>query len=577
MKFLHRVIMMVVFTVKIIVANIVDFVEEKYLMTVYAGRISTTDLVNRIYNFCEVYSGKVMYPYQGQFSKRIIRSVLENDGAELTALFARQSGKTETVAITVGGLMIILPQLANMPMFLDDPRLQMFQDGFWVGIFAPSLRQAQTTYNRMRNRLQCKEALVVLQDPDFRLEFSTSNGQTVALSNGSFCTAISASDSSNIEGESFKFIICEECQDISNFKIRKSIHPMGAAYNATLCKIGTATTYKGDFYEAINRNKEEFKAGKLRVRNHFEYNYKVVQKYNPKYAKYIEREKRSLGETSDEFRMSYMLEWIISRGMFVDIDKVERACGDEYLDRVSQDHKANHVMGIDVGGGSAKKKSEADSTVATVVEVDWDNPVLMETTTDEETGEDIVYLAYNTYIKDWLEIKPEVAEDYEEQFHILMAYIQMFRLARIVIDATREASLGQRIKANVRCEVILYVFSTKSKSDLYKHLQTEISTGRARFPMSEETQKTEEYKKFTQQLADLQKSYSGSCLVVAHPDERGAHDDYPDSWALALWGTKTPGIVDQTETQSRSKVLGVHKKNGGSIFTKRNRVTARRR
>lgn len=577
MKFLHRVIMMVVFTVKIIVANIVDFVEEKYLMTVYAGRISTTDLVNRIYNFCEVYSGKVMYPYQGQFSKRIIRSVLENDGAELTALFARQSGKTETVAITVGGLMIILPQLANMPMFLDDPRLQMFQDGFWVGIFAPSLRQAQTTYNRMRNRLQCKEALAVLQDPDFRLEFSTSNGQTVALSNGSFCTAISASDSSNIEGESFKFIICEECQDISNFKIRKSIHPMGAAYNATLCKIGTATTYKGDFYEAINRNKEEFKAGKLRVRNHFEYNYKVVQKYNPKYAKYIEREKRSLGETSDEFRMSYMLEWIISRGMFVDIDKVERACGDEYLDRVSQDHKANHVMGIDVGGGSAKKKSEADSTVATVVEVDWDNPVLMETTTDEETGEDIVYLAYNTYIKDWLEIKPEVAEDYEEQFHILMAYIQMFRLARIVIDATREASLGQRIKANVRCEVILYVFSTKSKSDLYKHLQTEISTGRARFPMSEETQKTEEYKKFTQQLADLQKSYSGSCLVVAHPDERGAHDDYPDSWALALWGTKTPGIVDQTETQSRSKVLGVHKKNGGSIFTKRNRVTARRR
>lgn len=575
--FLHRVITMVVFTVRIIVANIVDFFEAKYLRKVYAGRISTTDLVNRIYNFCEVYSGKVMYPYQGQFSKRIIRSVLENDGAELTALFARQSGKTETVAITVGGLMIILPQLANMPMFLDDPRLQMFQDGFWVGIFAPSLRQSQITYNRMKNRMQCKEALAVLQDPDFRLEFSTSNGQTVALSNGSFCTAISASDSSNIEGESFKFIICEECQDISNFKIRKSIHPMGAAYNATLCKIGTATTFKGDFYEAINRNKAEYESGKLRVRNHFEYNYKVVQKYNPKYARYIEREKRSLGETSDEFRMSYMLEWIISRGMFVDIDKVEKTCGDEYLERVPQDHKANHVMGIDVGGGSAKKKSEADSTVATVVEVDWDNPVLMETTTDEETGEDIVYLAYNTYIKDWLEIRPEVAEDYEEQFHLLMAYISLFRLARIVIDATREASLGQRIKANVRCEVLLFTFSTKSKSDLYKHLQTEISTGRARFPMSEEVKKTDEYKKFTQQLADLQKSYSGSCLVVAHPDERGAHDDYPDSWALALWGSQTPGIVDQTETQSRSKVLGVHQKNGGSIFTKRNRVTARRR
>lgn len=542
----------------------------------YAGRISTTELVNRIYNFCEAYSGRVMYPYQGQFSKRIIRSVLENDGAEITALFSRQSGKTETVSITVGGLMIILPQLANMPMFLDDPRFTMFKDGFWVGIFAPSQRQAQTTYNRMKGRLQCKEALVVLEDPDFRLEFTTSNGQTVALSNGSFCTAISASDGSNIEGESFKFIICEECQDISNFKIRKSIHPMGAAYNATICKIGTATTYKGDFYEAIKRNKEEYESGKLRIRNHFEYNYKVVMKYNPRYAKYIEREKRSLGENSDEFRMSYNLEWIISRGMFVDIEKLEKECGDEYLDRVMSDHKANHVAGIDVGGGSSKNRNEADSTVITIVEVDWDNPVVMESTTDEETGEDIIYLAYNTYIKDWREIPPEEAENYEEQYHIIMDYLKNFRLARVVIDATREASLGQRIQANLKCEVWLFTFSSKSKSDIYKHLQTEISTGRARFPMSVDTVDTREYKKFTQQLADLQKSYSGSFLVVSHPPERGAHDDYPDSWALAVWGTKDAGQVDTTETQDRNKVLGVHRKES-QFFRSRNRRTARRR
>lgn len=557
-------------------AFIVDSFTDMVVERAFAGRISTTELVNRIFNFCEVYSGRVMYPYQAQFSKRIIRSVLENDGAELTALFSRQSGKTETVAITVGGLMIILPQLANMPMFLEDQRLQMFKDGFWVGIFAPSQRQAQTTYNRMKGRMQCKEAQAVLTDPDFRLEFTTSNGQTVALSNGSFCTAISASDGANIEGESFKFIICEECQDISNYKIRKSIHPMGAAYNATICKIGTATTFKGDFYEAIKRNKKEYEDGKLRLRNHFEYNYKVVMKYNPKYAKYVEREKRSLGENSDEFRMSYNLEWIISRGMFIDIDKFEKECGDDYLDRVMQDHVSNHVAGIDVGGGSSKNKKEADSTVVTIVEVDWNNPVLMETETDEETGEDKVYLAYNTYIKDWLEISPEIAEDYEEQYQIIMDYIKNFRISRIVIDATREASLGQRIRANVRCEVIPFTFSTQSKSEIYKHLQTEINTGRARFPKSKETQDTREYKKFISQLADLQKGYSGSNLVVAHPDERGAHDDYPDSWALAVWGTKDVGQVDNTETLNRSDVLSVHK-GGNSTFRSRNRRTARRR
>lgn len=541
---------------RLILAFFTDWFYEFFVETVHAGRISTTELVDRIYNFCEAYSGRVMYKYQTQFSKRIIRSVLENDGAEITALFARQSGKTETISITVGGLMIILPQLANMPMFADDPRLQMFKDGFWVGIFAPSQRQAQITYRRMKSRIQCKESLAILEDPDFRLEFTTSNGQTVALSNGSFVTAISASDGSNIEGESFKFIICEEAQDISNYKIRKSIHPMGAAYNATICKIGTATTFKGDFYEAIQRNKKDYEEKRIKIRNHFEYNYKVVQKYNPRYAKYVEREKRSLGENSDEFRMSYNLEWIISRGMFIDIDEFEANCGDSFLDRVGRDLQANHVGGIDVGGGSDKKSKDADSTVITIVEVDWENPVLMESAYNEETQEEEVYLAYNSYIKDWLEINPEIAKDYEEQYAIIMDYLKNFRIAKLVVDATRESSLGQRIRANVNYEVELFVFSTKSKSELYKNLDKEINTGRAKYPNSKETQKTKEHQKFIQQMTDLQKGYSGSNLVVSHPDERGAHDDYPDSWALALWGAREPGVKDDTETKDRRKLFG---------------------
>lgn len=576
---MYRILRIVIFNVRLILAIITDFFTEHYVERAYAGRISTTELVDRIYNFCEVYSGRVMYKYQTQFSKRIIRSVLENDGAEITALFARQSGKTETIAITVGGLMIILPQLANMPMFADDPRLQMFKDGLWVGIFAPSQRQAQITYRRMKSRIQCKESMAILEDPDFRLEFSTSNGQTVALTNGSFVTAISASDGSNIEGESFKFIICEECQDISNYKIRKSIHPMGAAYNATICKIGTATTFKGDFYEAIQRNKKDYEEKKIKIRNHFEYNYKVVQKYNPKYAKYIEREKRSLGENSDEFRMSYNLEWIISRGMFVDIDQLEEDCGDVFLDRVDRDLVANHTAGIDVGGGSDKKKKDADSTVVTVVEVDWDNPVVMESSFNEETQEEEIYLAYNTYIKDWLKIGAEIAEDYEEQYAIIMDYLKHFRISKLVVDATRESSLGQRIRANVSYDVELFVFSTKSKSDLYKNLDKEINSGRAKFPRSPDTVQTKEYQEFIQQMGDLEKGYSGSNLVVSHPPERGAHDDYADSWALALWGAREPGVVDNTETKDRNRVFGNTKPTSryGLQNRSRNRFTARRR
>lgn len=545
---------------------------------VNAGGISTTDLVNRIYQFCEVYCGVTLYKYQTQFSKRIIRSVLENDGAELTALFARQSGKTETISVTVGGLMIILPQLANMPMFLEDKRFQMFKLGFWVGIFAPNLRQSQITYRRMKARMQSKQAIAVLNDPDFRLEYTTSNGQTVALSNGSFVTAISASDGSSIEGETFMFIIIEECQDVSNYKIRKSIHPMGAAYNATICKIGTPTTFKGDFYETIERNKKEYKSGKIRLRNHFEYDYHVVEKYNPKYARYIEKEKRSLGESSDAFQMSYALKWIISRGMFVDISKFERECGDELLDRVSSDHFTTQVAGIDVGGGSASNAQEADSTVITILEVDWDSPVIMETRYDEDLQENITYSAYNTYIKDWKEISPLVARDYNEQYDIIMEYLSNFSLTRVYIDATREASLGQRIMANVNFSVIPFVFSTKSKSELYKNLDREINSARLKFPASKDVKETPEYKKFIEQFSDLQKGYSGSNMIVSHPPERGAHDDYCDSLALAVWASRDPGVVDETETQDKRNIFGGTSSSFQlSRMQARNRLTARRR
>ena len=791
--------------------------------TAYCGRVPTSELVNTVFSFCELYSGVEFYPYQEQFSKRVIRSVLENDGEEITALFSRQSGKSETVATTTGGMMIILPQMANMPMFIDDSRLTMFKNGMWVGIFAPSLRQAQTTYSRLKARIQCKSAMAVLSDPEFRLEFATSNGQTVSLTNGSFATAVSASDGANIEGDSYKLIICEECQDISNFKIRKSIHPMGAAYNATIVKIGTATTFKGDFYEAIQRNKSKDAVRKTHIKNHFEYDYKVVMKYNQKYAKYIEKEKARLGEKSDEFKMSYCvtpetkiltsdlrwvcakdikqgdtligfdenppkrygqrkfkksvvedvgritrpcykvtledgkevtcsaehrwlvftagsrtewketkdlkptdriykvcdvwenkrdyetgylssafdgegcltyangkiqqinfaqrdnvmldnvkeylqnkgfkfsannydkkkaeegkdivykllvlggrreclrflgeirperlltrfdpdnlgtlrchnaegfvhprvtnreyvgekevipirtstrtyvaeglashncLEWIIERGMFVDIEIFEQENTERLLERSMYDKTANHVAGIDMGG-------KGDDTIITIVEVDWNMPVIMESFINENSEEE-TYTAYNTYIKDWCCISN--TPDYEEQYPIIVDYLSHWRLARVVCDATREASMAHRLRANLSCEVVPYIFTTRSKSDMYKHLDREITAGRARVCAGPKTIETREYKDFIEQLGELQKGWSGSNMVVSHPAEKNAHDDYPDSWALAVYGTMTATEVNNTET-FRNKFTERTKNQNRSVRM-RNRVTARRR
>jgi hypothetical protein len=529
------------------------------------GKMTTSALIDLIYNFCELYSGVTYYPYQEQFSKRVIRSLLENDGSEITALFSRQSGKSETVATTVGGCMIILPKLANMPMFADDQRLTMFKDGLWVGIFAPSLRQAQTTYNRMRARMQSKSAIAILEDPDFRLMFSTSNGQTVALTNGSFATAVSASDGSNIEGDSYKLIICEECQDISNFKIRKSIHPMGAAYNATIVKIGTATTFKGDFYEAIERNKRDYERGAIRIKNHFEYDYKTVIKYNKKYEKYVEREKYRLGENSDEFQMSYCLKWILQRGMFIDIDKFEKLNGDKFAERVSFEKEKTCIAGIDLAG-------KDDSTVITVISVDWEHPVIFEANKSPDMEEED-FIAYDTMLLDWYEIN---GDDYNTQYYQILDYLRDFNIKRAVVDATKESSVAHRLRANVPFEVIPFVFSSKSKSELYKHMDRELKSGRAKFPMGEMTVQTREYQNFSQQMADLQKTYSGAYLVVAHPPERGAHDDYPDSWALAVYGSKDQSDFGAIEVTDKNPMLAKDNK-VSQFYQRRNTLTARRR
>lgn len=433
-------------------------------------------------------------------------------------------------------------------------------------IFAPSKRQAEITYNRLKARIQCKSSMAVLNDPEFRLAFTTSNGQTVALSNGSFATAISASDQSNIEGESFKMIICEECQDISNYKIRKSIHPMGAAYNATIVKIGTATTFKGDFYDAIQRNKVRDAEKKSHIKNHFEYDYQVASKYNDNYRKYVEKEKQRLGENSDEFRMAYKLEWIIERGMFIDIEKFELENGEPMMERVMYDKVATHVAGIDIGGKN-------DDTVITMVEVDWTMPVIMESKINDETGEEETYIAYNTYLKDWCRIADE--PDYEEQYPLIVDYLSHFKVARVVCDATREASISHRLRANLNCDVIPYIFTSKSKSDMYKHLEKEISSGRARVCMGPETVQTREYEMFMEQMGDLQKGYSGQYLVVAHPDEKNAHDDFPDSYALAVWGTSFESETNQTETRANKMMKKTQ--NEQTYYKKVNKLTGRRR
>ena len=56
-------------------------------------KMPTADIVLLVYAFCEALSGIKFFPYQAELVKRIIRSLLDNDGEEITSLWSRQSGK----------------------------------------------------------------------------------------------------------------------------------------------------------------------------------------------------------------------------------------------------------------------------------------------------------------------------------------------------------------------------------------------------------------------------------------------------------------------------------------------------
>lgn len=554
------------FIVQIILCNvlwciwgkIVSFFRKDY--TVIADeQLPLKVLIDKIIVFCEVYSGITYYPYQEQFARRIVRSLLLNDGDEITALFSRQSGKSETVATTVGGCMIIFPILANL--FPNDERLQMFKDGLWVGIFAPSERQAKITYNRLRSRLNSKSAKAVLEDPEFNLTFTVSNGQTVTLSNGSFASAISASEGSNIEGESFKCIICEECQDISNYKILKSIHPMGAAYNASIIKVGTSTTFVGNFYEAIQRNKQEYQVNKT-VKNHFEYDWKVVVKYNKSYAKYVEKEKKRIGENSDEFQMSYCLKWILVRGMFVSPSSFEKRNIDLSRGVTSYDiGDKTYVAGLD-------QAKHYDGSVLTIAEVDFSKPVIKESRVNE-SGEEEEFLAFDSTAVAWFEYQG----DYNDQYYAIMDDLKNFNVVRLVADATKEESQIDRFKANLDYEVLPFKFTSQGKSDLYKLLDREIKSGRATVVGDETVQDTNEFKKFQEQLYGLTKNYKGTIMRVENTSEK-VHDDYPDSWGLAVYGCSFPIERVEIRTEGENPMFA---RQQSAFYSGRNRFTSRRR
>jgi hypothetical protein len=465
-------------------------------------------LIDKMLEFLKVLVGHDLHPYQKPLARRIMESVIINDGEEITALASRQSGKSETVADTVATMMILLPRLAK----LYPDLLGKFKDGIWVGLFAPTESQAETLFGRTVTRLSSERALEIMDDPEIDDTAARVGGVTRQIrlkKSGSTITMMTANPRAKIESKSFHLVIIDECQEADDFVVSKSISPMLAYYAGTMVKTGTPTTSKNNFYRSIqlNRRRQTTRGNR---QNHFQWDWRDVAKFNANYEKFIRKEMLRIGEESDEFQMSYNCKWLLERGMFV-TSSIMDELGDTSQELVKSWHKTPVVVGID----PARK---TDSTVVTVVWVDWDRP--------DEFG------YFDHRILNWLEMQ---GDDWEEQYYQIVNFLENYDVLAVGVDANGVGdAVAQRLKLLLpRAEVMSLTSSPSEQSKRWKHLQALIQRRMISWPSHAKTRRLRTWKRFYQQMVDAEVQYKGPNFLVAAPDESYAHDDFVDSLSIA--------------------------------------------
>jgi len=132
----------------------------------------------------------------------------------------------------------------------------------------------------------------------------------------------------------------------------------------------------------------------------------------------------------------------------------------------------------------------------------------------------------------WLELR---GDNYKDQFDIIKEFLSNYKVVAVAIDSTgqgdflpdmfdRETELHDENTGLFRVK-----FSMNSKDVMYKNLKASIKELLTTLPLLD----TNEGRRFKEQMLNLQQEYKGQFLSCHHPDDPNAHDDYPDSWALA--------------------------------------------
>jgi hypothetical protein len=469
------------------------------------------ELIKRILLFAEQFCNETLFPYQTPIGYRLVESVVIGDGEEITVIATRQSGKSEVIAVVIVAMMVLLPILAR----IYPKKLAKFINGFWVGVFGPVEEQADTIYSRVIDKLTNEKAVEMLLDPEIddetKMGGTRGKGKTVTLKrNKSLCRMQSCNPKAKIESKTYHFIVVDEAQDADETVIAKSIKPMLAFNNGSIVLSGTAQRKRCYFLRMINYNKRRHLNARRGSRQcHFEYDYKVAARYNKNYAAFITKEKARLGEDSDEFKMSYLNIWMLEKGMYVTEDRME-SLYDNTMELVRSWGRTPLVAGLDVARTN-------DSTVLTVIWVDWDHP--------DPFG------LFEHRVLNWLEINNT---EWESQYFLIADFLRSYSVFRMGVDSQGVGgAVAERLSIILpHIEVHAVGSDGKTQNDRWSHLTQLIQRQQIIIPGHSKARRTRVWKKFNHQMLELEKVAKGPWLLAEAPDEKGAFDDYADSLAI---------------------------------------------
>lgn len=450
----------------------------------------------------------VFYPYQELVSDKILEALIQNlrltsnateedikklKLIELPIEFSRQSGKTTAIVYTVEFIMTWLSVY--------------FERQIHIGIFAPQIEQAKTDFDRLKVALRRVKDMVVVDEIQEKTIKEQENAKTLVLPDGSSCYIAPVSKTSHPESKTLDLMIFEESQDLDDQIVKESIWPIGASTNAPRVYVGTAGTSIKYFY----RLGQSGKAIKLYYDDIVAQRRVVFEKTGDAkhliYEQTIKQEIELHGLESDEIQRPYFGKWLIGTGNFTTEEELDALIDPKRSRPTWQHTKYDCYAGIDTA-------KHPDSTWVTIIRY------------NTELGK--------KELLNWCILR---GENYQDQFDIIKEFLSHYRVLAVAIDSTGQGDFmpdmfqNNTEWADEKSGLYRVKFSAVSKDLMYKNLKVTIKELLTTLPVLG----TKQGEIFRQQMLDLQQEYKGQLLSVHHPDDANAHDDAPDSWALAEW------------------------------------------